>query len=622
MCGIAGIFGRDLETEEFSYLPLMLSQLAHRGPDAEGMVRARDGICFLGHRRLSIVDLTPEANQPMTDMSGEIIVSFNGEIYNHMMLRKELEKEFHFRTDHSDTETIVYAYRKWGVDFLNMVNGMFAVGIYDQRERRLILARDRFGEKPLYYTICKDRLYFSSEIGAFLSIKDFRKELNVGAVYDYLTFLSTYPPDTFYKNVFKVKSGHFLDVRMDGDIIEYTEKKYWDIADSLNTIQDQSYSEAMLETGRLLMESVKMRNMSDVPLAIALSGGIDSSLNLIFSKGENPDLHAINVSYDEALQDDDESGTARRLSLENGIDFMGLRLDKTGFMQGLSELTSLVTDIPIVWPDMVLMYLISKELRKFGIKVVLVGEGGDELGAYPLYYFYLQRFKKLRHMRPIFRAMSHYSLPTPFLRKVNDLYYETDFVSYRHIHAFREHEKKDFWVGPAMPSSYRTFKVISDQISVKGEEGFVRKILNLEYKLRLPELLLPRIDYSTMACGIEARAPYLDHRLVEYSMTLPFALRNMHGPKSLIKDVAGRSLPGYVRARKKSGFGIEFRSFLGNEFTSWFRHGVLDQPAPVKDFIDGKYLKMLANKNLAESNEGYRLWVVYALNQWLTNNWS
>lgn len=619
MCAITGIVGNNLREAEKTDLQRMTKRVSHRGPDADGFYY--DENVFLGHRRLSIIDLSQKANQPMADFKGEVLTVFNGEIYNHKEIRAQLEKEFPFRTDHSDTETLLYAYKKWGMEFLGKINGMFAIALYDRRLQKVFLVRDRFGKKPLYYTFLGNQLYFASEIAAFLVLPGFSPKPNTQAISNYLTFLTTYPPETFFRGVYKVKASHYVEIQVTEQRPETRDIQYWNIAEALSTVSDVSYEEAKGQTEALFSKSVQLRNVSDVPLAVSLSGGVDSSLNLVFSHKTNPDVRSVNVSYRNADPALDESRYARELSERVRVDCLQIKVDDREYEEAVREFMGVFRDMPVMWPDMVLMYIISKHLRSRGIKVVLVGEGGDELGAYPQ-YFEILRNRQYAKILKFFPSFTRRLFPPESRIAIGlNLLHKGDLISYRHIHAFREEVKKEFWNKGEAMNSYEVLKGIMDEIDMKGAEGFIRKVLNVEYKLRLPELLLPRIDYATMANSVEARTPFLDYELVEYSMKLPFFTRNKDGAKSMIKDIASKHLPGdYPLDRPKSGFGQEFSPFFSERFHAWFTRDILEREAPVQEYIKKDFLQEMYEKNRKKGRGGYRMWVIYALNEWLRLN--
>jgi asparagine synthase (glutamine-hydrolysing) len=605
MCGISGAINfKGLDTVKMETVKAMNACLRHRGPDSDGLFA--DEFVAMGHRRLAILDLSPLGNQPMSDSSGNIIVVFNGEIYNFAELKSQLESEFRFRS-HSDTEVIIYAYKKWGIDAIKKFTGMFALALYDKARRRVFLVRDRLGKKPLYYTTVGSTIYYASEMSAFFSANLLRKEANHQAVYNYLTFLSTDAPQTFFKGIFKVEAGSYAEISEE----RLNLVRYWNISDSLNSPVDKTYAEALTETTDLLERSMTYRNISDVPVAVALSGGIDSSLNLHYSKIENPDIKALNISYFQSSEFD-ESAIAERYSKDLKVEFIRITINDDQFAALISEYTSMSADVPSGDLNTSLLYLIAKTARKHNTKVLLVGEGGDELGGYPIYLTLdreHERFKHLAGISPLLRFLR------PFREKA-EMFYDGKIISKRHIHAFTEGEKKKFWTGPVCDSSYAVFAKYMDEISDDYSDSFLRKILNLEYKLRLPEMILPRIDYPSMAASVEARSPYMDHSLIEYSARLPFSVKMMNGPKSIIRDIAKTKLPQYILTQPKVGFGMMLTPFLKTTLPLWVKSLLQESDSPLYAYVSKKYLLQLV-ENANASQNSYRLWSVFALSTWL-----
>jgi asparagine synthase (glutamine-hydrolysing) len=604
MCGITGAinFG-GLNSRQVECVKAMNSSMRHRGPDSDGFFS--DESVALGFRRLAILDLSPLGNQPMADDTGDVVLVFNGEIYNFAGLRSLLERDFKFRS-HSDTEVIIYAYKQWGIEAIRKFTGMFALVLYDRSRKKVFLVRDRLGKKPLYYTTVGDSVYFASEMHAFFSANVLKKEAFPQAIYNYLTFLSTDAPQTFFKNIYKIEAGYYAELSATG----LKHLRYWNIADFLNTELTTSYSEAVDETKHLLEVSMKYRNVSDVPVAVALSGGIDSSLNLHYSKIQNPDIKAINISY---FQDSpfDESAIAERYSREMRVEFIRARINDNQFASLIREYTSMSSDVPGGDLNTALLYLISKIARQHNAKVLLVGEGGDELGGYPIYsilereYELYRRFEKIS---PLFRFI-------PGLKKKQDTFYRGKIISKRHIHGFTESEKRTFWTGPSCESTYAVFLKYMSQVGDNYPDSFLRKILNLEYKLRLPEMILPRVDYPSMAASVEARSPYMDHTLIEYSAQLPFSIKMKNGPKSILRELAKSKLPEYVINQPKVGFGMLLAPFLNNTLPLWVKAEVDQRDNPVFEFISKEYLFTLLNRPSPDNS--YRLWAVYALITWL-----
>ncbi|THV61230.1 asparagine synthase (glutamine-hydrolyzing) [Flagellimonas alvinocaridis] len=604
MCGISGIISQHkLEQSDEVSLIAMRNAIIHRGPDYQGIWK--DKSVILGHNRLSIIDLSDEANQPMSSTDGEIVICFNGEIYNHAEIKEELIHSQNFRTNHSDTEVIINSYKEWGLEkALKKFKGMFAFALYDIKKETIYLVRDRLGKKPMYYTNVGEKLLFSSEIKAILESGQVDSSVNEEAIYHYLSFLTVNAPNTFFANISKLEAGTYLTYSKEG--MEKT--KYWDVANAINTNIEDSYDEATENIKEKLIRSMKYRNVSDVPIAVALSGGVDSSMNLLFSAKDNPNINAINLEY-ETRHDFNESENARRFSKELKVPYTQMDINQKKFESELLTLCDIQKDQPFGDPNSVLLYYISKKARSMGSKILLVGEGGDELGGYPVYSQMLKEFRFLKKVPGFLRGLLKY-VPT---KKRFDFFYKGEVVSRRQVHGFTEYEKRKFWKGKSH-SSYAILHSLMKE--VKGDD-FLRKVLNVEYKLRLPELILARVDYPTMAASVEARSPYMDYELIEYCAGLPFDLKMHNGPKSIIKDIAREYLPDYVTNGKKVGFGMLLHPFLTESLPKMFKEEIVTvEYAPVKKYIKSSYLDELC-KQKTDPYLGYRLWIIYSLNRWL-----
>ncbi|TAL65575.1 MAG: asparagine synthase (glutamine-hydrolyzing), partial [Bacteroidetes bacterium] len=328
MCGIIGAlaFKNSAFIITEPYIIRMRDTMIHRGPDSAGIWIAEDHRVGLGHRRLSIIDLSESANQPMSNEDSSIWIVFNGEIYNHAEIRPKLERLGHkFKTDHSDTEVIIHAYEQWGIDCVHKFRGMFAIALWDAKAGELWLIRDRIGIKPLYYSIHHGRIVFASEIKALLLDPDQKRAVHEEAFYHYLSFLTTPAPQTLFDGIKKLPCGTWLRVKEDGQIKEH---KYWDVWDHtkplVNTSEDE-ISEMLLSE---LRTSVKLRKVSDVPVGVFLSGGIDSSTNAaLFSEGENRPIKTFTIGYKGNYKSyQNEMNYARRMAQEVGAEYHELLL--------------------------------------------------------------------------------------------------------------------------------------------------------------------------------------------------------------------------------------------------------------------------------------------------------
>ena len=612
MCGIAGCIGLNQQiTEDVTrQVSSMTGRLSHRGPDGSGFYS--DNKVAFGHRLLSIMDLSPDSRQPMTDADETIVIVFNGAIYNHTELRKELEPDYKFRSNHSDTEVIIYAYKKWGSDFVQRLNGMFAIAIYDKTRQEIILIRDRLGKKPLYYLNISGYLYFCSEIHPFFSSNIIQKKLSEKALYNYLTLLTTPAPDTFYDNIFKLESGHLLKINREAVV----NIKYWDIADYINQDNKTGFPDARRITEELLEKSMHYRNVADVPISLALSGGLDSSLDLYYSKKLNPTINTVNLAYTEKSKYD-ESNISGKFSKELNVPFHPLTISDKVLSDTISEYLNIQMDMPAGDANTILLYYISKMVHNNGGKVLMVGEGGDEIGGYTVYLKLQDEYLRLRRLSPILRDILK-ALPVKYARKY-DCLYQGEIISRRHIHGFYEMEKNQFWTGRKDINSYECLKDKMSEIRDDLSDSFTRKILNIEYKLRLPELILARIDYPTMATSVEARSPFMDHKLIEFSSSLSFGVKMINGAKSILKSIAEDKLPEYILNHPKVGFGMLLTPFFRNTLPEWFNREVIENDAPVHKYISKKFIRKLYHQNKVVFL-GTRLWVIYSLNKWLSFN--
>jgi len=488
--------------------------------------------------------------------------------------------------------------------------------ISDKVKEKVFLVRDRFEKKPFYITTINDTLYFSSENQAFFKSELLKKEFNDEAIYDYLTFLTVPAPKTFFKNVQKIEVGHYYEVSSKG----MQKHKYWDIADFLNQENSCTFDEAKENSEKLLDDAMKYRNVADVPISIALSGGFDSSLNLFYTKQNREDeISTINITYEET-SDFDESVLAEKYSKDQDVKYISKRISQKDFVEWIDEYLSISKDIPTGDPNTALMYGISKIARENGFKVLLVGEGGDEIGGYPIYTKLVKLDKILKFIPDWFiNILLRIPLPNKIKKKIHSLL-ENPAYARKFIFGFLEAQKGKFWKKSKSYNSYKILKTLSDEINDKFKDSFLRKLLNVEYKLRLAELLLPRVDYPSMAASIEARSPFMDHKLVEYSATLPWDVKMKDGAKTIIKEIAKDKLPQYIVNAPKVGFGMLLNPFLKETVPIWFKNDILDKKSPIKEYIEDEFLIDIYNKHNQSKNYGYQLWILYSLNIWMVNN--
>ncbi len=618
MCGIAGAinFRKKLSDYESDQAKNLSNYMEHRGPDASGFFKSKH-VSF-SHRRLSIIDLNENSNQPMHSTCENITIVYNGEIYNHSELRKILEKKYSFKTTNSDTEVIINAYKEWGIKCLDKFVGMFAIAIYDKHTKKVYLVRDRLGKKPLYYTIVNGTLFFASENQSFFKSNLLKKEIDDESIYHYLSFLTTPAPQTFFKNINKLQAGFYMEISEN----KIEEHQYWNISDFINQPQNYSFDEAYSKTYSLLEKSMKYRNVSDVPISIALSGGLDSSLNLFYTKKMRKDnIASINISFDKTEEGNEEE-PARRFAEENDSHFISKSLTRDEFNEWIESYLEISKDVPAGDPNSALIFGISRIARNNGYKVLLVGEGGDELGGYPVY-------QNLKYLNLIFRYVPKNLIDlvisiipkNRFTKRLIRGLSIPDYAS-RFVFGFSEIEKEKFWKKNKKYNSYNFLKKLADEIEDNFEDSYLRKIINIEYKFRLPELLLPRVDYPSMAASIEARSPFMDHSLIEHSVQIPWKVKMKDGPKTLLKKISQNKLPDYIINSPKVGFGELLNPFFDTTLSDWFKKDIVDSMCPLKEYIDENFISFLYEKHKKHKNYGFQIWILFSLNLWMTKNQS
>jgi asparagine synthase (glutamine-hydrolysing) len=583
LCGINGTLGVD---DGYRVDPTLLARmrdtLAHRGPDGAASWISDDARVGLAFRRLAIIDLSETAMQPMPNEDGAIRVVFNGEIYNHRELRKELQALGHeFRTDHSDTEVIVHGFEEWGIDVLQRLRGMFAIGVWDARERALWLARDRIGIKPLYWTLHHGHLNFASEIKALLVDPQQERAVDEESLYHYLSFLTTPAPQTLFRGIRKLAGGTWLRVDASGNV---REQRYWDVWDGVEPLTSVSDDEIAARVLDELRTSVRLRKLADVPVGVFLSGGIDSSTNAaLFSEGEGAPIKTFSIGYEGEYESyKNEFGYARQMAELVGADHHERRLTIDDALDFVPEMVRL-QDEPIADPVCIPVYFVSKLARDNGVVVAQVGEGSDELfWGYPSWKILLnlQRYDDL----PVPRALKHAgvalagALGKGERREVEYLRRGAAGVPvfWSGAESFTEAQKQTLL-------SSRLRRQLSGLTSWDAIEPIRRRfdggawershlhwMSYVDLNLRLPELLLMRVDKMSMGVSLEGRVPFLDHEFVELAMSIPEKSKTNGGTlKHILKKAVRGVIPDELIDRPKQGFGVPvyewFFDRLGDE---------------------------------------------------------
>jgi len=579
MCGITGALafsGSSFEITE-PYITRLRETLVHRGPDGAATWVSEDRRVGLGVRRLAIIDLSDSAMQPMANEDGSVRLLFNGAIYNHADLRTELEATGHrFRSDHSDTEAIVHAFEEWGIECLERLRGMFALAIWDGRARELWLVRDRVGIKPLYYAVHHGRLVFGSEVKALLADPEQPRELDEEALYHYLSFLTTPAPLTLFAGIRKLPAATWLRVSADGTIAE---GRYWDPLDAHAPLAGTTDAELAARVLDELRTSVQLRKVSDVPVGIFLSGGLDSSTNAaLFAEGEERPVQTFSIGYDDDYPSyPNELEWARRVARQVGADHHERILSQDDLLGFLPQLSRLL-DEPVADPVAVPLYYLSELARQQGVVVAQAGEGSDELfWGYPSWrtHLRLQRaddlpvpaLAKRVGLVALRAARRDTSRPYEFLRRGA----EGVPIFWGGAEAFTETQKKRL-LSPRLrrdfagTTSWDVLAPIRRRFEERAAEPSpLNWMTYLDLNLRLPELLLLRIDKMSMGASLEARVPFLDHKLVELALAIPTAAKTRGGElKHLLKLAVRGIVPDEVVDRSKQGFRVPVDEwFLG-----------------------------------------------------------
>ena len=601
MCGIVGSFTPGGSAASQEILAGMRDCMAHRGPDGVGIWRSPNGECTLGHRRLSIIDLSTNANQPMVNRDGTVALIFNGEIYNHAVVRRELEQlgKYDWMTDHSDTEMILHAYEEWGLDCVKRFYGMFAIAIYDARDAArpaVHFIRDRVGIKPLYFArTTRNEWLFGSEIRSLLHHPDLCAEMDTVAFWHYLTFIVTPAPLTLFKGIFKMPAGYTITIDHKG---RATSRQWWDCKPDKSTLyseSDLSEAEAVTELTRLLKQSIARRMVSDVPFGVLLSGGVDSSLNVaLMSELMDRPVTTFTVGY-EGKEDYNEFQYARRIARRYKTEHHETLINGQEAQEFLPLLVRL-QDEPIADNVCIPLYFLAKLVRDRKTTVVQVGEGADE---HFLGYWWCEHYRQ-KYETVYKPARQGASIWQKLLARGKAA---TPGVSGEDLEIQKRAERGEelFWGGAVcwwgelreqltpsrapfrgeidcpveglLPDAHRqldSHAVVREYLGPLdgrlAEPEVLQKIPYMEMKLRLPEHLLMRVDKLTMAHSIEARVPFLDHDVVEFANRLPWSYKLHNGVgKSLLKKAAAPYLDEDMLYRRKQGFGAPMEE--------WFREG-------------------------------------------------
>jgi len=615
MCGIAGIIGLRDKGDATTKIKRLANTLAHRGPDAEGFFI--DDRVALAHRRLSIIDLSETANQPLFDVTGRYCIILNGEIYNYREVKSSFS-EYPFRTE-SDTEVVLAAYVEHGTDCLSLFNGMFALAIWDSERRELFVARDRLGVKPLYYSQTADGVFvFASEIRAILDSELIPRHLSKNGLYEYLMYQSVYSPRTIVENIFQLPAGEFGLFRDS----KFEKWPFWQI-DKTTAYVDIDESEVKKNVKELLLRSVERRMVSDVRLGAFLSGGIDSSavVALMSEVSEQP-IDTFSVFFGE--REFDESRYSNLIAQKYNTRHTGVVITPGDL---LAELPSALKAVDSPSGDGINTYVVSKATKRSGLKVALSGLGGDELFAgYPNFLRWLKLKKGIFPKIPTTmrkslafalsaskRSKAHRS--ADILRAegsdISDIYSVLrQVMSKKIVDDLSMFDKSDNDVEDLLrerASSIDGFPLFS-QFTIAELLGYTQNVL------------LKDTDQFSMASALEVREPFFDYELVEYVLRIPDKIKFPKYPKSLLVESIAPMLPDEIVHRKKMGFVFPWEKWMRNELKVFCRSSLGNLAE--RGIVDGGKLmsKWDSFLNYRDGVLSSHLWHMVVLSAWLDNN--
>ena len=587
MCGICGQLRFDGDTPSSESLDNMMNKLARRGPDSNG--KWLEGKIGFGHQRLSIIDLSRSGSQPMIDNLLKLTLVFNGTIYNYKQLRSRLISKGYSFFSSSDTEVIIKAYHYWGEDCVNHLDGMFAFAIWDKPSKKLFIARDRMGIKPLYYNLTNKAFTFASNSQALLT-QGLDKSVNPIALQQQLSLHGVVPaPNTIINGIKKLKPGTYIVLSEKGDIKEQT---YWHPSATRpeGNVSEEDY---IARTHELLTAAVTKRmDASDVPIGVLLSGGLDSSLIVaLLKEAGHRDIRTFSIGFEDI---DDESGSEFEYSdqvvSKFKTDHKKYLLSNQEVLPRLSEAVMNMSE-PMVGQDAIAFYLLSEQVSKHS-KVVLSGQGADE--AFAGYFWYPRMAKE--HSDEIESFSKHY------VDRPHDEYLQT--------------------VMPIYQGENHTHKWLSKEFLKPGADSFIDKVFRTDITRLVVDDPVKRVDNMTMAWGLEARVPFMDTELVEWALKIPPSLKMREEGKYPLKKIARELLPSSVIDRKKGYFPMPALKYIQGDFLEFMSDILLSSSCLNRGIFDQKYINKVINspRDYMTSLNGSRLWHLALLEFWMQIN--
>lgn len=621
MCGIAGYVSRRVQ-EGRQVLQRMNQVMIHRGPDEGGIYV--NGTHGLGMRRLSIIDVSG-GSQPIWNEDRTIGLVFNGEIYNFRELREQLEKKGHRFSSRSDTEVIVHLYEEEGIECLQSLNGMFAFALYDRSRDELFLARDRMGEKPLHYYFHEGDFVFASEIKSILTFPGVTPRLNLEALNLYLTYEYVPAPHTIYENIFKLEPAHYL-IFKNGELSTHS---YWRPS-FLRPEKPLSTEEAAEKLKDQLKRSVQMRTVSEVPLGAFLSGGIDSSLITAFLvQCSSKRVKTFNIAFEDTSFD--ESKYAREVAKYLGTDHYEERLTPQNLQQIFPEMIRIM-DEPFADASAIPTYLLSRFTRR-QVTVSLSGDGGDELFyGYPTYQAQQIASRIPRWLTKPVQTLAHL-LPVSY----DNVSFDFRIRRFSRGLGYKPAVRNQIWLGAFEPGQKRQLFAPEITRALKEKDEFeilqrhwndcdstldLDRICHSNLRFYLQDDILSKVDRMSMAHSLEVRAPYLDHELVEFVLSLEPRLK-LKGltTKFILKEAAKGLLPKKIIHRVKKGFGIPVAKWIQTDLKKLFLDIFSEERISREGLFDARYIHRLLSEHFSHRQDHRKLlWTLFVFESWREKN--
>lgn len=617
MCGIVGIYNLKGNPVDSFLLQKMTDSLEHRGPDDRGIYVNKN--VGLGHRRLSIIDISPAGRQPMANEDGTLQVVFNGEIYNFQTLREILKNSGHQFKSKTDTEVILHGFEEWGYGCVKKFDGMFAFAIFNEKNRSIFLARDRLGEKPLYYFLNSEKFVFASEIKAILEDHNITREIDNQGLINYFTFGHSVAPDTIYRGIKKLLSGHCLYFRSGQVEI----KEYWDSAIPAKK-EDKGGDFYRQQLKEIFEKSVREELISNVPLGAFLSGGIDSSsvVAIMAKNGVSP-LKTFSVGFDVAGTEFNELADAKIVAKYFKTEHHELFLKEPDLINTLNKLVYHY-DEPFGDAASFPVFYLSQFAKKY-VKVVLTGEGGDEIfGGYRRYI--------AENIRSNFSALNLFSgknifnnaiNPLPGLRRTKKLIetvqIKDDLLRYTNwLIFFSKEMAKDLFKDKSFVEKENPLKTYREYFHRCQTKNSLDKIMYLDQKILLPDCYLEKIDKASMAFGLETRSPILNHRLVDFANSIPakYKIKGMK-TKYIFKEAMKDVLPPQILYKKKHGLAVPTNLWFRGKLKKYLQEIIFDKKTRSRGYFNFEYIEKLY-KNYQNKNQpfDFQFWLLLNFELW------